>query len=72
MSSPRKDRLEARLGHWQRYAALTGSAIALATGAPTPSLAGINEPVLRSVKVSDCGAELAELLDAVSRRRGVG
>lgn len=77
MSAARRDRLEAQLAalhssavpaalkprllRWQRYAALTGSAVALATNAPlstadpTPlAHFGVtqNEPLLRSVKLA--------------------
>jgi len=64
MSAPRRDRLEANLAkgrraRWQRYAAVTGSAVALATNA---SLAGArpfasspDEPMLRSAVLSMAG-----------------
>ena len=45
MSAPRRDRLEAHLAtRWQRYAAVTGSALALAGNASLPSLgAGLTD-----------------------------
>jgi uncharacterized protein (TIGR03437 family) len=74
MSAPRRDRLEANLGksrmaRWQRYASVTGSAVALATNA---SLAGAqpfasfrDKPMLRSSVLSMAGRN-ARLLAAAA------
>ena len=72
MSAPRRDRLEAylatlrsssskevtkgRVARWQHYAAVTGSAMALATNASLapaqPFVSLPNQPMLRSVKLA--------------------
>ncbi len=68
MNAPRLDRLEAnlakagksRVARWQRYAAVTGSAMAMATNpgllaAPRPFASSQDEPLLRSARLAMAG-----------------